>query len=175
MSVSALHEERDFTHKCIAAWMSHGYSSDTCVTPNSSCLSLPFPTLFSLESLTLWATPQPQISPVPPSSPRALQTPQKHFTSLRSDYWVSQEQTQLIMNTFHPYPFPILLSSDGIAPLLQKTCPRSLHQLCLSPPVTAPRPIFVSQLTFQLSLKQVCCTLLQLSSLHLAALPVRCW
>lgn len=68
------------------------------VTPNFSCLSLPFPTPFSLESLTFLpsysrATDLPSASQLTQSSsdfPKAL-----HLSRI----WISQEQSQLLTNT----------------------------------------------------------------------------
>lgn len=94
------------------------------------------------------AIPQPQISSVPPNSPRAPQISQKHCNPPKSNFWVSHTalpllQSTLLTHLFQLFPrsFPISVFYDGIATFFKITCPGSLYQIWFSPPVTTPRYI----------------------------------
>lgn len=144
------------------------------LTPAVWVSLFPLPSLCSLFP-SYQAIPEPQISPVPPSSPRALLTSQKHFTSLSNLISGSPKSSpnfwQAPLSLIHQV-LPYFTLFWWNSPTLSKICPRSLHQFWYSPPVTTPRPIFMSQLPFQLSLKHVCWTaLLQLPFLHLLLCP----
>lgn len=88
--VSALYEKRDFTHRYIAGWVYYGDSSGTCVTPKSTCLKFPFPTDFSLDSLTFLSSystatnifSASQLTQSSSDFPKALQPSQIQFLVL---------------------------------------------------------------------------------------------